>query len=492
MKLLEIIQQPEGRKLEFKQEVPKGADLAKTIVAFANDAGGTIYIGIKDKPKEIIGIPEDKLITSEEQISNIILDNCAPPIIPDISFLQSDGKHIIKILVHKGNTPPYYLKKKGLSEGVFVRVGSVSRQASAEMIAELMRRRHNISFDSELNFGKTVSELNLESFSRAFKEATGQPLTETVLSKLELTRIEQGMILPSNALIILSDDEIKNRIFPSAIIECARFKGNDPGDFIDRKTITGSIISQADETYQFVLRHISEGTTGYVGVYRQDRWEYPVLAIREAIRNAIIHRDYSLKGQDIKIAIFDTRIEITSPGKLLPSIDYDDMESGQSEIRNKTLAPVFKMVGIIEKWGNGLKLIANELKKYPDIGLTWKEPGVSFRVIFFKKNYDDDLNQSTRKTTMVVKESYPTMEKLSKTTMKDEDIGEASASSPMKTSEKIMQLLKLNPRLSSKKLAEVIGNITLDGVNYHLKKLSTEGKIKHAGPAKGGYWIVFE
>ena len=492
MKLVDTIQQPEGRKLEFKQEVPKGADLAKTIVAFANDAGGAIYIGIKDKPKEIIGVPEDQLISIEEQLSNMIIDNCVPQIIPDISFLQSDGKHIIKILVHKGNTPPYYLKKKGLSEGVYVRVGSVSRQASAEMIAELMRRRQNISFDSELNFSKTASEINLESFSRAFRESTGQALTETVLSKLELLRIEQGTILPSHALILLSDDEIKNRIFPNAIIECARFKGNDPGNFIDRKTITGSIVTQPDEAYQFVLRHISEGTTGYVGVYRQDRWEYPVLAIREAIRNAIIHRDYSLTGQDIKLAIFDTRIEITSPGRLLPSIDYDDMESGQSEIRNKTLAPVFKMLGIIEKWGNGLKLIANELKKYPDVGLTWKEPGVSFRVIFFKKNYGDDPSQSGPQTIMVVRESSPTMERLGKFTMKDEYLDETPASTTMKTSEKIMQLLKLNPRLSSKKLAEVIGNITLDGVNYHLKKLSGEGKIKHAGPAKGGYWIVFE
>ncbi|HHN47443.1 MAG TPA: ATP-dependent DNA helicase, partial [Bacteroidales bacterium] len=404
MKISEIIQLPEGRKLDFKQKVPTSANLAKTIVAFANDAGGAIYIGVKDKPREIIGVPEEELIAIEEQLSNMIFDNCAPPIIPNITFLQSEDKHLIKIQVHKGNTPPYYLKKKGLNEGVYIRVGSVSRQASDEMIAELTRRRHNISFDSEINFAKTLAELNLESLGRAFQKSTGQLLDETVLLKLELTRTEQGMKLPSNALILLSDDEIKNRVFPNAIIECARFKGTDPGNFIDQKTITGSIISQPDEAYQFVLRHISEYTTGYVSVYRKDRWEYPVFAVREAIRNAIIHRDYSMTGQDIKIAVFDNRIEITSPGKLSPSIDYDDMESGQSEIRNKTLAPVFKMLGIIEKWGNGLKLIANELRKYPDIGLTWNEPGVSFRVIFYKKNYDDKPYHSAHGTTMVVSE----------------------------------------------------------------------------------------
>jgi len=104
----------------------------------------------------------------------------------------------------------------------------------------------------------------------------------------------------------------------------------------------------------------------------------------EVMRNAVIHRDYSLKGQDIKIAVFDDKIEITSQGKLMPTIDFNDMEAGQSDIRNKTLAPVFKRLGIIEQWGNGLRLIAEELKKYPEIKMEWSEPGFAFRVSFKK------------------------------------------------------------------------------------------------------------
>ena len=119
--------------------------------------------------------------------------------------------------------------------------------------------------------------------------------------------------------------------------------------------------------------------------------EYPIIAIREVIRNAVIHRDYSLKGSDIKIAIFDNKIEITSPGKLMPGIDFNDMESGQSDIRNKVLAPVFKKLGIIEQWGNGLRLIAEELKKYPDIKMEWSEPGISFRITFIKRQYQHQI-----------------------------------------------------------------------------------------------------
>jgi len=145
--------------------------------------------------------------------------------------------------------------------------------------------------------------------------------------------------------------------------------------------------------------HISQGTTDYTGVYRNDRWEYPVIAIREAIRNAVIHRDYSLSGMDIKVAIFDDKIEITSPGKLPPTIDFSDMLSGQSSIRNKVLAPIFKRLGIIEQWGNGLKLIAEELKEFPEIGFDWKEPGMSFRVIFFKLHQEIKSIENSREET---------------------------------------------------------------------------------------------
>ena len=202
-----------------------------------------------------------------------------------------------------------------------------------------------------------------------------------------MTGVQTCALPISYALILLSDDELQRQYFPYSKIECARFKGTVPGNFIDQKTIDVNVGLQAEQAYLFVLRHISQGTTDYTGVYRNDRWEYPVIAIREIIRNAVIHRDYSLTGKDIKIAIFDDKVEITSPGKLMPTVDFSDMESGQSDIRNKILAPVFKKLRIIEQWGNGLKLISEELQNYPEIGFDWKEPGIAFRVSFTNKNF---------------------------------------------------------------------------------------------------------
>ena len=313
----------------------------------------------------------------EEKISNIIHDNCSPLILPDILFINYKGKHIIVVKIYKGNNPPYFIKNKGIENGTYIRAGSVNRLADADILEELKRQKLNISFDSLPVHIKEISKLNISLFKKQFEEITGEKLTKTTLKKLNLIIEDQNKQFPTNALILLSNDEIREKLFPFAKIECARFKGTTPGNFIDQKTIDLPLSFQPEEAYQFVLRHISQGST-YEGVYRKDRWEYPIIAIREVIRNAVIHRDYSLKGKDIKIAIFDDKIEITSPGKLMPTIDFDDMESGQSDIRNKVLAPVFKKLGIIEQWGNGLRLISQELKKYPEIKMEWSEPGFCF------------------------------------------------------------------------------------------------------------------
>ena len=386
MKIDEIIKQPEGRKIEFKAVLPKKAELNKTIVAFANDAGGRLFIGIKDNPREFIGLAEDRLIKIEEKISNSIHDNCAPVILPDIMFLNHNGKHIVVINIYKGSNPPYYIKNKGKMNGTYIRVGSTNRLATKDIIEELERQKQNISFDSLTIHSKELSKLDITAFKNHFKERTGEQATETVLEKMNLIVRDQNRKFPTNAFILLSNDKLKTELFSYAKIECARFKGTIPGNFIDQKTIDAPLSLQPEEAYKFILRHISQGSS-YEGVYRKDRWEYPIIALREVIRNAVIHRDYSLRGKDIKMAVFDDKIEITSPGKLMPTVDFNDLEAGQSDIRNKTLAPVFKKLGIIEQWGNGLQLIAEELKKYPEIEMQWSEPGTGFRVTFLKTDY---------------------------------------------------------------------------------------------------------
>lgn len=303
--------------------LPENADLVKTIVAFANDAGGELYIGVRNNPREVVGV------------------------------------------------------------------------------AELERRRRNVSFDSEIIVDKPAEQLNLDNFANVFKEKTGETLNAQVLKKLELKKELNGVAYPTNALVLFSDDELRNSMFHYAKVECARFKGTGSEEFIDQKSVMTNIAIQAEEAYNFVLRHINKGAT-VEGVYTVSHWEYPIKAVREAIRNAIVHRDYSLTGKDVKVAVYDDMIEITSPGLLPPSIDYSAMESRQSDARNKVIAPIFKRLGIIDQWGNGLKLIFDELKAYPQIGFQWKEVGLSFQVQFVKLDYvaKQELGQELAEQTM--------------------------------------------------------------------------------------------
>jgi len=386
MNIKEIAKQTEGRRLEFKEIMPERSDLAKTIVAFANDAGGEIYIGIKNSPREIVGILEDELVSMEEQISNIIYDRCYPAVMPEISFVTVDNKSLIRVIVFRGSTPPYYLKEKGKLQGTYIRVGSSNRLGDEAIIAELERRKRNITFDSELVMEKPVSDLQIENFKAIYQEKTGEKLNAQALKKLELTKEMQGIHYPTNALVLFSDDELRNALFPFAKVECARFKGTQSEEFIDQKSLISNIATQAEDAYNFILRHINKGAT-VEGVYTVSRWEYPLKAVREVIRNAVVHRDYSLTGKDVKVAVYDDMIEITSPGLLPPSIDYAAMEARQSDARNKVIAPVFKRLGIIDQWGNGLKLVAEELKAYPEIELRWFEVGLSFQVQFVKTNF---------------------------------------------------------------------------------------------------------
>lgn len=196
MKILDKIKLPEGRRLEFKELLPTKADLVKTIVAFANDAGGELFIGIKNNPRTIIGIKKEHLDGLENQVSNIINDACEPTILPEISFIEEAGKFIVRVFIHKGSRPPYFLKSKGKETGTFIRVGSSNRLANDEMIQELERTGNRISFDAELVFKKTIEQLNIENFKDFFKDKTDEELNGEILKKLDLLKKGTRAIFP--------------------------------------------------------------------------------------------------------------------------------------------------------------------------------------------------------------------------------------------------------------------------------------------------------
>ncbi len=456
-----FLNQPESRRLEFKETFPKGSQVVKTIIAFANGAGGKIIFGVKDYPRQIIGIPEEDLFSLEERISNHIFNACSPTIIAEIYMQHVQGKSLLVIEIFPGPNKPYFLKREGKHKGSYFRVGSSTRKASLEMIEELERQRRKISFDSVPDYSCSLKDINFDRFKSDYKKHTNKTLNKSKLRSLGLLNIERDQAYPTNAAILMSDSSICKERFPYAKIECARFKGADTRVFLDQATIWGPIYTLHELCMNFIKKNIA--LSSRIGeIYREDRWEYPLEAIREAIGNAIIHRDYSILGSDIKVAIFDDMLEITSPGPLPDTMPLEELGTGRSEIRNRVLAPIFKDLKLIEAWGSGIQKIKMELVQYPEIELVFKEVGYAFQVQFIKKEFEGEKPESQPEPQP---ESQPEPQ-------------------PESLLGKVMEMLVKGP-FSKSEIAKKLGQKKISGqLNKVIRQLKADGVIEYTIPDK--------
>ncbi|MBU2264449.1 putative DNA binding domain-containing protein [Patescibacteria group bacterium] len=381
---LPVWQQPESRRLEFKENFPSGNQIAKTVIAFANGAGGRIVFGIRDNPREISGIPDEGIFPLEERIAQHIADQCAPLIIPDIYIQACEGRNLLVVEVFSGFQKPYYLKSKGKSGGIYVRIGSANKLASEDVREELERQRRKISFDAVPVFNLSFAEVDLTQFQNDYRKATGRILENDQLKNLGLLFQDRDQWFPTQAAVLLSESPVRKQLFPYAKIECARFKGTDTSVFLDQMSIECPIYAAVEPCLAFIKKNIALSSQ-IAEVYRKDQWEYPLEAIREAISNAIIHRDYAILGSDIKVAIFDDMLEITSPGALPDTMPIEKLGTGRSEIRNRVLAPIFKDLKLIEAWGTGIQKMQKALENRQEIELILSETGRAFQVQFKKK-----------------------------------------------------------------------------------------------------------
>lgn len=393
MSILKLLAASEGRTLEFKEKMPSALAIAKTICAFSNGAGGSIIIGIRDRDKTLIGIDELEIHDVEEQVANITYEMLEPIPSFNTTIHNIEGKLLLKVEVYPGRLKPYHLKEKGEMEGTFVRVGSTNRKADPEIIEELRRQRMNISFDETAVQDVGMEELepeNLAFYFRMREKVRGIPENEInndFFKKKRFALQLNGSIFPTVAGILLFSNE-PDTYLPGALIRCARFKGNEMDEFIDQRIISGPLFNQVEEATAFFKRNIRRGAK-IEGLYRKEAYEYPEKAIKEALVNAVCHRDYSRKGADIKFAIFDDRIEITSPGHLPPSITLDDLGKGVSEHRNKIIGRIFSELGLIEGFGTGVFRMRKYCKEWGIIDPEFREDSGFFKTIFYKKRIEE-------------------------------------------------------------------------------------------------------
>lgn len=374
MGLVDLLKRHEGKTLEFKRDLSSPEGILKTLVAFANTAGGTVVIGVDDGSRNVRGLTD--VLAAEEKLANLVSDSISPRLIPDIEVVAWRNLNVLTVQVYPSNTRPHYLQRLGPEAGVFVRVGSTNRKAEAMQIEELKRWNRMDSFDEQ-----AIPDLKSEAIDfRAASEffAPYRPVTSAAWNTLRITTSHQGRQVPTiGGLLLFGKDRFSR--FPDAWIQAGRFAGATRVRLLDSVEIRSMLPRAAEEAVAFARKHLTQESV-IEGLRREERWSVPLVAIREAVMNAIVHADYAQQGSPIRLALFDDRIEIENPGLLPFGLTIEDIRQGVSKLRNRVIGRVFHELRLIEQWGSGIQRMTAACQEAGLDVPKLEEIGVHFRV----------------------------------------------------------------------------------------------------------------
>ncbi|WP_294065378.1 RNA-binding domain-containing protein [uncultured Fusobacterium sp.] len=336
----------ESFNMELKEILT--TELKKEVVAFANTCDGTIYIGINDKG-EVVGVEnsDDVIERASASIRNAIKPDITMYVTLNVE--QIENKNVIVIRVQRGASRPYYIAEKGLKpSGVYIRQGNSSVPASEEYIRQMIKETDGDSFEKLRSLNQA---LTFDYANRIFEN--------TNINFGDVQKKTLGIIgedgLYTNLGLLLSDQCIHT-------LKIAVFEGKEKGVFKDRKEFKGSLLKQITEAFEYVdLLNKTKAT--FEGLVRKDERDYPVEAIREALLNAVVHREYSF-GASTLINIYEDRIEFLSLGGIVSGLSLEAVMLGVSQSRNEKLANIFYRLHLIEAYGTGIQKILLNYEKY--------------------------------------------------------------------------------------------------------------------------------
>ena len=492
---IEEILAGESKNVEFKVQRPdKSMKYMKTVVAFANGKGGRI---IDDKTREVVGIPEDKVFREIDAITNAISDSCEPTIIPDVYLQNINDKPVIVAEIRTGRRKPYYIKAEGLENGVYIRVSGTTRPADRDMSRELYYECDARSFDSIICRDMEVTDEDIKSLCEQMKEVAiancksnlqrseVKDVTKNILLSWGiLKKDENEKIYPTNAYIYLTGQGGLR-----SMIQCAVFKGTTRAVFLDRRNYEGPLWKQVEEAVQFVFRNIRMGCR-LEGVYRQDIYELPPDSIRELIVNAVMNCSY-IQNSNIQVAIYDDRLEITSPGGLLPGVTIELMKEGFSKIRNRSLANAFAYMNLVEAWGSGIPKLMQAMQEYGLREPEFIDMEVAFRINLYRgqnevievKNRDHDLNHGSNDLNRELDDLNHEPVDL------DRDSNDPNHDPKDDLEIQLSEMIYKNPELTQKELAKALA-VSTATIKRMLTKMQHEGKVIREGSNRKGKWIL--
>lgn len=377
----------ESMNVELKEILT--SELKKEVVAFANTCDGIIYIGVNDKG-EVIGVEnsDDVIERAGASIRNAIK--------PDVSMYvtlnveQVENKNIVTIRVQRGVSRPYYIAEKGLKpSGVYIRQGNSSVPASEDYIRQMIKETDGDSFEKLRSLNQ---ELTFNYADMIFKNAD--------ISFGDIQKKTLGIIgednLYTNLGLLLSDQCIHT-------LKIAIFEGKEKGIFKDRKEFKGSLLKQITEAFEYIdLLNKTQAT--FEGLIRKDERDYPVEAIREALLNAVVHREYSF-GASTLVNIYEDRIEFLSLGGIISGLSLEAVMLGVSQSRNEKLADVFYRLHLIEAYGTGIQKILLNYKNY-NLKPVFKAETGAFQVILPNIHYQSETEENIEKQPLGLDDEY--------------------------------------------------------------------------------------
>ncbi len=348
-----LLAEGEGYKVEFKEKI---AHLDREIVAFANANGGSIFLGITDHA-DIIGIDITNQLKS--QITDIAR-NCDPSI--KITLIAHAKNKVLEIKVTEGTDKPYRCK-----DGFFLRIGPSSQKLKRDEIINFINHTGKIHFDEAINdtfcYPQDFSKESLTAYLKLCGINTKLPAKDILLSLNIAKENQQKLLLTNTAILFFAKNPQKH--LPESYITAVRYQTNDRFSIIDKKDFYGSPISQIEATMEFLIRHMAVATDISPDLQttlaaRRDLYDYPPIALREAIVNAVVHRDYFYDGAHIYVHMFPGHIDIENPGGLYHGMTLENLEH-RSIRRNRLLADLLHRAGYIERVGSGFARMKHAL-----------------------------------------------------------------------------------------------------------------------------------
>ena len=437
----------ETEKVELKSIVQE--DIKKEILAFANCNGGTIYVGVSDHG-EILGLED--IDASTLQISNMVRDSIKPDITMFIHYeaLEYEGKSIIAIHIQRGVNRPYYLSKKGLRpEGVYVRQGHSAVPASDTAIRQMIKETDGDSFEEMRSINQALSFDTLKQEFKTRKIPFAQAQMQTL-------HIQSSDKLYTNLGLLLSDQ------CPYSI-KVAVFEGNTQNIFKDRREFSGSLMQQLHDVYDYIDLH-NQVHASFDKLLRIDNRDYPEVAVREALLNSLVHRDYSFHA-DTLLSIYPHCMEFVTLGGLPTGLELADIKLGISVCRNPHLANVFYHLQLIEAYGTGIKKIMDSY-----FG-KWKQPSIicsnnAFKIVLPNINAgqivkEDSVYYSVDSSSVAPSSTAP------------------SAMLPS-AEEKILQVLSTQKEITRKEVQELL-EVSQSTAGRILKTMVNRGQIIKLG-----------